>query len=164
MGPLPKRKVSKGRRDRRRAHDAIGAPRLVECNNCHEKTLPHRACPHCGHYKGRQVVEDQGQGIGSFPSIDEGIWHFAPSPFFLLAAGSGGDALMCALRRAGCLPLEWNIRIMTEFNFLARRPGVAYLFPGQGSQSVGMGRELAAEYAAARGRRLRRPTTCWGLR
>lgn len=57
MGPLPKRKVSKGRRDRRRAHDAIGAPRLVECNNCHEKTLPHRACPHCGHYKGRQVVE-----------------------------------------------------------------------------------------------------------
>ena len=25
MGPLPKRKVSKGRRDRRRAHDALGS-------------------------------------------------------------------------------------------------------------------------------------------
>ena len=57
MGPLPKRKVSKGRRDRRRAHDAVSAPVLIECSNCHEKILPHRACPHCGHYKGRQVVE-----------------------------------------------------------------------------------------------------------
>jgi large subunit ribosomal protein L32 len=56
MGPLPKRKISKGRRDRRRAHDAISAPSLVECSNCHEKILPHRACPHCGHYKGREVV------------------------------------------------------------------------------------------------------------
>ncbi|KKK56120.1 hypothetical protein LCGC14_3067730, partial [marine sediment metagenome] len=25
MGPLPKRKISKGRRNRRRAHDALGA-------------------------------------------------------------------------------------------------------------------------------------------
>lgn len=57
MGPLPKRKVSKGRRDRRRAHHALGAPRLVECGNCHEKMLPHRACPHCGYYKGRQILD-----------------------------------------------------------------------------------------------------------
>ena len=57
MGPLPKRKISKGRRDRRRAHDAIGAPRLVACSNCREMTLPHRMCPHCGHYKGRQILD-----------------------------------------------------------------------------------------------------------
>ena len=56
MGPLPKRKVSKGRRNRRRAHDAIGVPKLVECPNCHTKILPHRVCPSCGQYKGRQVV------------------------------------------------------------------------------------------------------------
>ncbi len=56
MGPLPKRKISKGRRNRRRAHDSLGAPRLVECGNCHEMTLPHRACPHCGHYKGREIL------------------------------------------------------------------------------------------------------------
>jgi large subunit ribosomal protein L32 len=56
MGPLPKRKLSKGRRDRRRAHDAIGAPHLVQCPNCREKKLPHRACPQCGYYRGRQVL------------------------------------------------------------------------------------------------------------
>jgi large subunit ribosomal protein L32 len=57
MGPLPKRKLSKGRRDRRRAHDAIGAPQLVTCPNCREKMLPHRVCPHCGQYRGRQILD-----------------------------------------------------------------------------------------------------------
>ena len=57
MGPLPKRKISKGRRNRRRAHDAIGVPKLVECANCHAKILPHRVCPSCGQYKGRQVID-----------------------------------------------------------------------------------------------------------
>ncbi|MCS6827266.1 MAG: 50S ribosomal protein L32 [Caldilinea sp.] len=57
MVPLPKRKLSKGRRNRRRAHDAIGTPALVECGNCHQPILPHRVCPHCGFYKGRQVLE-----------------------------------------------------------------------------------------------------------
>ncbi len=58
MGPLPKRKISKGRRNRRRAHHAIGLPKLVNCNQCGQKTLPHRVCPHCGTYMGRlQVLE-----------------------------------------------------------------------------------------------------------
>lgn len=56
MTPLPKRKVSKGRRDRRRAHDAIGLPNLSTCPSCGSKTMPHRACPNCGTYRGRQVV------------------------------------------------------------------------------------------------------------
>jgi len=57
MGPLPKRKFSKGRTHRRRAHDALGIPNLVECSNCHQKMMPHRICPHCGQYRGRQVLE-----------------------------------------------------------------------------------------------------------
>jgi large subunit ribosomal protein L32 len=57
MGPLPKRKISKGRRNRRRAHDAIGAPNLVQCPNCKALRLPHRVCPACGYYRGRMVVE-----------------------------------------------------------------------------------------------------------
>lgn len=57
MTPLPKRKVSKGRRDRRRAHDALKARNLVACPNCGEMRLPHHVCPSCGYYKGREVVD-----------------------------------------------------------------------------------------------------------
>jgi large subunit ribosomal protein L32 len=57
MPPLPKRKLSKGRRDRRRAHDALDPRELVTCTNCGEQHLAHRMCPSCGHYAGREVVE-----------------------------------------------------------------------------------------------------------
>ncbi len=53
----PKRRHSKARRDKRRAHDAMKVPALTICPNCQEKKLPHRVCPHCGYYKGEQVVE-----------------------------------------------------------------------------------------------------------
>jgi large subunit ribosomal protein L32 len=32
-------------------------PQLAECPNCHEKIRAHRACPRCGKYKGREVIE-----------------------------------------------------------------------------------------------------------
>ncbi len=56
MVPLPKRKISKGRRDRRRAHDALKAVNLVQCSNCGEMRLPHTVCPSCGYYQGREVI------------------------------------------------------------------------------------------------------------
>jgi large subunit ribosomal protein L32 len=56
MTPQPKRKVSPGRRDRRRAHDALKSPSLVPCSNCGEMRLPHTVCPSCGFYKGREVI------------------------------------------------------------------------------------------------------------
>ncbi|TAK13643.1 MAG: 50S ribosomal protein L32 [Anaerolineae bacterium] len=55
MTPLPKRKLSKGRRDRRRAHDALKSRNLVACPNCNEMRLPHCMCPTCGYYKGREI-------------------------------------------------------------------------------------------------------------
>ena len=55
--PNPKRRHSKARRDKRRAHDALVVPGTSVCPNCQERKLPHRVCPHCGHYKGREVVE-----------------------------------------------------------------------------------------------------------
>jgi large subunit ribosomal protein L32 len=55
--PQPKRKISKGRRDRRRAHDALTPLHLVRCAHCGSMRLPHHACPDCGHYKGHEVLE-----------------------------------------------------------------------------------------------------------
>jgi large subunit ribosomal protein L32 len=55
--PNPKRRHSKSRRNQRRAHDAIQAPQVVACKNCGEPHMPHRMCPHCGHYQGRLVKE-----------------------------------------------------------------------------------------------------------
>jgi large subunit ribosomal protein L32 len=57
MGPLPKRKVSKSRRDRRRAHDALTLNHLVECEGCGEYHIAHRVCPKCGTYRGEKVVD-----------------------------------------------------------------------------------------------------------
>jgi large subunit ribosomal protein L32 len=55
--PHPKRKLSKGRRDRRRAHDALGALPLVVCPNCRNLHLAHHVCPSCGQYDSEQIVE-----------------------------------------------------------------------------------------------------------
>ena len=57
MGALPKRKISKGRRNRRRAHDALKPGNLVICPKCGEMMRPHRVCLNCGEYQGRTVFE-----------------------------------------------------------------------------------------------------------
>ena len=56
----PKRRHSKARRDKRRANDGLKPPGLSLCPECKEPRLPHRVCPHCGYYRGRQVVEVSG--------------------------------------------------------------------------------------------------------
>lgn len=55
--PNPKRRHSKARRDRRRAHDALVPPGSSICPECGEIKLPHRVCSSCGSYKGRTVTE-----------------------------------------------------------------------------------------------------------
>ncbi len=55
---VPKRRTSRSKRNMRRAnHDKVTAPNLVACANCGEPSVPHRACPSCGHYKGRAVKD-----------------------------------------------------------------------------------------------------------
>lgn len=56
MAPQPKRKVSQGRRNNRRAHDALKPRNLTNCSNCGSMRLPHTVCANCGHYQGREVV------------------------------------------------------------------------------------------------------------
>lgn len=56
---LPKRRHSNARTRKRRAHDALSVPALTVCPHCREKKLPHRVCPSCGTYRGREVVKQQ---------------------------------------------------------------------------------------------------------
>jgi len=53
----PKRRHSHARTHLRRAHDSLKVKSLSVCPNCREMKMPHRVCPHCGYYRGRQVVE-----------------------------------------------------------------------------------------------------------
>jgi len=54
--PNPVKRHSKTRRNQRRAHDFLMAPSLSRCPKCGEAKLPHRACGHCGYYKGREIL------------------------------------------------------------------------------------------------------------
>lgn len=56
---VPKRKTSKSRRDKRRTHQKLDIPGIVECPQCGEGKLSHRVCKSCGHYNGIQVVENK---------------------------------------------------------------------------------------------------------
>ncbi|MBQ4109769.1 MAG: 50S ribosomal protein L32 [Clostridia bacterium] len=58
---VPKRKVSKARRDKRRANWKLTIPGMVKCPQCQEYKLPHRACKNCGTYKGVQVIKVDAQ-------------------------------------------------------------------------------------------------------
>jgi len=51
--PLPKRRHSRTRRDKRRTHWKLSSPNVVECSNCNQPKLSHRACPNCGFYNNR---------------------------------------------------------------------------------------------------------------
>lgn len=53
----PTSRHSKSRRDKRRANWKGTIPNVAQCPECTEPKLPHRACPSCGSYKGRKVLE-----------------------------------------------------------------------------------------------------------
>ncbi|MFZ9669338.1 MAG: 50S ribosomal protein L32 [Solirubrobacterales bacterium] len=53
---VPKKRTSRARRDRRRATHRAERARTNLCPKCYSPRLPHRVCPTCGEYGGRQVV------------------------------------------------------------------------------------------------------------
>ncbi len=52
----PKRRHSRSRRDKRRAHWKLSFPQIGKCPQCGEPLLPHHVCSNCGFYKGRQIL------------------------------------------------------------------------------------------------------------
>jgi len=54
---VPKKKISRSRRDMRRSHDALKTAAYEECPNCGELKRPHHICLSCGHYDNREVMD-----------------------------------------------------------------------------------------------------------
>ncbi len=54
--PNPKRRHSNTRTRLRRAHDFLKIQSVSKCPSCGAAQLPHRVCPSCGQYRGKQVI------------------------------------------------------------------------------------------------------------
>ena len=51
MGAVPKRKISKGRKNRRRAHDSEEKPASNKSTKKGHAKKPHFECTYCGYYE-----------------------------------------------------------------------------------------------------------------
>jgi len=56
MPPLPKRKTASARQGERRQHLKLSAQALMACPQCQHPKEPHKVCPTCGYYNGREVI------------------------------------------------------------------------------------------------------------
>ncbi|HIA27784.1 MAG TPA: 50S ribosomal protein L32 [Planctomycetes bacterium] len=57
---VPKRKTSRARKLKRRAHDGLTEAQRCRCTRCGDWTLPHSVCENCGHYRGRALLPVEG--------------------------------------------------------------------------------------------------------
>ena len=67
--PVPKKRHSNTRTNRRRATWKVKPVNFSKCPSCGEAIMPHRACAACGTYQGRQVIvivskEEKGKSKG----------------------------------------------------------------------------------------------------
>jgi len=56
MGGVPKKRHTKGSRNQRRMHLFLDSPAITMCKKCGKPVQHHVACPACGYFKGREVV------------------------------------------------------------------------------------------------------------
>ena len=68
---VPKKRTSSQRRDKRRATHRVSAPRLNRCPQCQSPRLPHRVCPVCGTYAGREVISHEIPDLAGPPADTE---------------------------------------------------------------------------------------------
>lgn len=61
--PVPKRKRSKARRDKRFANKGMKIHAIAACQNCQAPLMPHAACKACGMYKGVKVLKTKGERV-----------------------------------------------------------------------------------------------------
>ncbi len=53
----PKKKTTHSRSRMRKIKEHLENVNLVECPHCHNLIQPHKVCPYCGYYDGKQVLE-----------------------------------------------------------------------------------------------------------
>ncbi len=56
---VPKGKISKARKHSRRANWRLHIPGMIKCAQCGEYKMPHRICPACGYYNGKEIVKKE---------------------------------------------------------------------------------------------------------
>jgi len=56
---VPFRRTSKTKKNMRRTHLKKDAPTMTKCPKCGASIKPHRVCPECGNYKGKEVVQTE---------------------------------------------------------------------------------------------------------
>jgi large subunit ribosomal protein L32 len=56
-GALPKKRKSNSRRNQRRAHIRVVVASVTTCAQCKSPVPNHTACPVCGTYRGRTVID-----------------------------------------------------------------------------------------------------------
>jgi large subunit ribosomal protein L32 len=54
--PVARQRHTKARRDRARVQFKLSPKKLISCPNCKAKVSAHIACPKCGYYKGKEIV------------------------------------------------------------------------------------------------------------
>ncbi|HIM37021.1 MAG TPA: 50S ribosomal protein L32 [Dehalococcoidia bacterium] len=57
MGAVPNKKITRARKGRRLNSHKLSPVFPSFCSRCRSAKRPHTACPQCGYYKGRQVIE-----------------------------------------------------------------------------------------------------------
>ena len=53
---VPKKRLPKGRRNKRRMHIFLKRPNLAKCPKCGHFILPHTVCSYCGYYRGIEII------------------------------------------------------------------------------------------------------------
>ena len=56
---VPKRRTSRSRQGSRRSHHHLTPTQVQYCPRCEQPVLPHRVCPNCGYYQGREIVPEE---------------------------------------------------------------------------------------------------------
>jgi large subunit ribosomal protein L32 len=57
---VPKRKISKARKNARRANDGLAGVSLSTCSRCNQPKTPHRVCGNCGYYGETKKLDVEG--------------------------------------------------------------------------------------------------------